>query len=48
MGYDKEDNALRYTRKSTGRKIYRIPLSTDYRIFVPIARDSKNLKRNIK
>lgn len=48
MGYDKENNALRYTRKSTGRKIYRIPLSTDYRIFVPIARDSKKFKKKYK
>ena len=37
MGYDKKNNALRYTRQTTGKKIYRIPLSTDYRIFVSIA-----------
>lgn len=48
LGYDKENNALRYTRQSTGRKIYRIPLSTDYRIFVPIARDSKKFKTKYK
>ena len=48
MGYDKANNALRYTRQSTGRKIYRIPLSTDYRIFVPIARDSKKFKNKYK
>ena len=41
LGYDKENNSLRYTRYSTGRKIYRIPLETDYRIFTPVARDSK-------
>ncbi len=48
LGYDKANNALRYTRQSTGRKIYRIPLSTDYRIFVPIARDSKKFKKKYK
>lgn len=48
MGYDKENNALRYTRKATGRRIYRIPLWTDYRIFVPIARDSKKFKKKYK
>ena len=48
LGYDKANNALRYTRQSTGRKIYRIPLSTDYRIFVPIARDSKKYKKKYK
>ena len=48
LGYDKQNNALRYTREKTGRKIYRIPLSTDYRIFVPIARDSKKFKKKYK
>ena len=48
LGYDKENNALRYTRYSTGRKIYRIPLETDYRIFTPIARDSKKFKKKYK
>lgn len=48
LGYDKANNALRYTRYSTGRKVYRIPLSTDYRIFVPIARDSKKFKKKYK
>lgn len=48
LGYDKENNALRYTRYSTGKKIYRIPLETDYRIFTPIARDSKKFKRKYK
>ena len=24
MGYDKKNNALRYTRQTTGKKIYRI------------------------
>ena len=45
LGYDKKNNALIYTRYRTGKKIYRIPLSTDYRIFLPIERDSKKYKR---
>ena len=48
LGYDKGNNSLRYTRESKGKKIYRIPLSTDYRIFVPIARDSKKFKTKYK
>ncbi len=48
LGYDKANNSLRYTRANTGRKIYRIPLETDYRIFTPIARDSKKFKTKYK
>lgn len=48
LGYDKENNALRYTRYNTGKKIYRIPLETDYRIFTPIARDSKKFKKKYR
>ncbi len=48
LGYDKTNNALRYTRYKTGKKIYRIPLETDYRIFTPIARDSKKFKKKYK
>lgn len=48
LGYDKENNALRYTRYSTGKRIYRIPLETDYRIFTPIARDSKKIQEKIQ
>lgn len=48
IGYDKENNALRYTRYNTGKKIYRIPLETDYRIFTPVARDSKKFKKKYK
>ena len=48
LGYDKENNCLRYTRESKGKKVYRIPLSTDYRIFTPIARDSKKFKTKYK
>ncbi len=48
LGYDKENNSLRYTRYKTGKKIYRIPLKTDYRIFTPVARDSKKFKKKYK
>ena len=48
LGYDKENNALRYTRYGRGKKIYRIPLETDYRIFTPVARDSKKFKKKYK
>lgn len=48
LGYDKDNNALRYTRHSKGKKIYRIPLETDYRIFTPVARDSKKFKTKYK
>ena len=48
LGYDKKNNSLRYTRYETGKKIYRIPLETDYRIFTPVARDSKKFKTKYK
>ena len=48
LGYDKENKALRYGRYTKGKKIYRVPLSTDYRIFTPIARDSKKFKTKYK
>ena len=48
LGYDKENNSLRYTRATKGKKVYRIPLETDYRIFTPIARDSKKFKAKYK
>ena len=48
LGYDKENEALRYGRYTKGKKIYRVPLSTDYRIFVPVARDSKKFKKKYK
>lgn len=31
-----------------GKKVYRVPLSTDNRIFVPVARDSKKFKTKYK
>jgi hypothetical protein len=48
LGYDKENKALRYGRYTKGKKVYRVPLSTDYRIFTPIARDSKKFKTKYK
>lgn len=42
LGYDKIKNKLRYEHKG---KVYGIELSTDYRIFTPIARDSKKWER---
>ena len=48
LGYDRENKALRYTRYNTGKKIYRIPLETDYRIFTSVARDSKKFKKKYK
>ena len=43
-----ENQALRYGRYTKGKKVYRVPLSTDYRIFVPVARDSKKFKTKYK
>ena len=34
--------------KKIRKKVYRVPLSTDYRIFVPVARDSKKFKKKYK
>ena len=48
LGYDKRNNCLRYTREHTGKKVYRIPIETDYRVFTPIARDSKKFKTKYK
>ena len=48
LGYDKRNQALRYGRYTKGKKVYRVPLSTDYRIFVPVARDSKKFKTKYK
>ena len=48
LGYDKENQALRYGRYTKGKRVYRVPLSTDYRIFVPVARDSKKFKTKYK
>ena len=48
LGYDKENQALRYGRYAKGKRVYRVPLSTDYRIFVPVARNSKKFKTKYK
>ena len=42
LGYDKVKGKLRYEYEG---KVYGIELSTDYRVFTPIARDSKKWKR---
>ena len=42
LGYDKVKDKLRY---SYDGRVYSIELSTDSRIFTPIARDSKKWKR---
>jgi hypothetical protein len=44
-GYDKRKKCLRY---SYNGKIYKIYISYDERIFLPIARDSKKFKREYK
>jgi len=47
LGYDKERKCLRYGHEANPA-IYRIPLKTDYRVFTPVARDSKKFKRLYK
>ena len=49
LGYDKQRKCLRYGFKyNQESKVYRIPLSIDRRIFLPVARDSKKFKRLYK
>lgn len=49
LGYDKQRKCLRYGFKyNDEKKVFRIPISTDRRIFLPIARDSKKYKRLYK
>lgn len=48
LGYDKQRKCLRYGFKYNKSKIFRIPISTDRRIFLPIARDSEKYKRIYK
>ena len=48
LGYDNSTDTLRYTREFKGKKVYRIPLDTDRRIFVPVARNSKKYKKLYK
>lgn len=42
LGYDKVKDKLRYSHNG---KVYGIELSTNYRVFTPISRDSKKWKR---
>ena len=48
LGYDKQRKCLRYGFKYNNNKVFRIPISTDRRIFLPIARDSKKYERLYK
>lgn len=49
LGYDKQRKCLRYGFKyNTDKRVFRIPISTDRRIFLPIARDSKKYKEKYK
>lgn len=49
-GYDKKTESLRYKfpPQKESKKIYRIKLDEDRRVFTPIARDSKKWKREYK
>ena len=48
LGYDKQRKCLRYGFKYNDNKVFRIPISTDRRIFIPVARDSKKYERLYK
>ena len=48
LGYDKQRKCLRYGFKYNNDKVFRIPISTDRRIFLPVARDSKKYERLYK
>ena len=48
LGYDKQRKCLRYGFKYNDNKVFRIPISIDRRIFLPVARDSKKYKRLYK
>ena len=49
LGYDKQRKCLRYGFKYEEKgKVFRIPISTDRRIFLPVARDSKKYERLYK
>ncbi len=49
LGYDKERESLRYGFKyGQDKRVFRIPLDVDRRIFLPIARDSDKFKRLYK
>lgn len=49
LGYDKKRESLRYGFKyGKDKRVFRIPLDEDRRIFLPIARDSDKFKRLYK
>lgn len=48
LGYDKQRKCLRYGFKYNDNKVFRIPISIDRRIFLPVARDSKKYERLYK
>ena len=49
LGYDKQRKCLRYGFKyDTDKRVFRIPISIDRRIFLPLARDSKKYKKKYK
>lgn len=49
LGYDKQRKCLRYGFKYKEKsKVYRIPIETDRRIFLPVARDSKKYEKIYK
>jgi len=47
LGYDKQRSCLRYGHIAAPG-VYRIPLSIDYRVFTPVARDSEKFKKLYK
>ena len=49
VGYDKQRKCLRYGYRYEDKgKVFRIPISTDRRIFLLVARDSQKYKRLYK
>ena len=49
LGYDKQRKCLRYGFKyDIDKRVFRIPINTDRRIFLPVARDSKKYKKKYK
>lgn len=48
LGYDNQRKCLRYGFKYEDKKVFRIPINTDRRIFLPVARDSNKYKRLYK
>lgn len=49
LGYDKQRKCLRYGFKyDIDKRVFRIPISIDRRIFLPVARDSKKYEKKYK